>query len=203
MTKLPFCHLNLRRNPFGELSPEERIPLAVVEIEQALEHLRQPRSSVQIIGQKGNGKTTHLLAIAQHFPDSVYVHIPEGQRCLIPVDGEPLLIDEAQRLTQWQRWQILCSERRLILGTHQDFANALSWSKRPVLTLAANRLTDAACICRIVNARILSARRTSGPIPSITETTAAELYAQFGSDLRSIEHSLYQIFQQLTDIRDV
>ena len=139
MTTLPFCHLNLRRNPFGELMPDERIPLAIVEIQPALDHLTLPRSSVQIVGEKGNGKTTHLLAIARHFPESVYVHIPEGQRCVIPVDGEPLLIDEAQRLTLRQRWQILCSGRRLILGTHQDFANALRRAKRPVLTLAANR----------------------------------------------------------------
>lgn len=203
MTALPFAHLNLRRNPFGELTREERTQLAVVEIQEALEHLTRPRASVQIVGEKGYGKTTHLLAIAGHFPDCSYVHIPEGQRCVIPASGDPLLIDEAQRLTLPQRWHLLRSGRRLILGTHEDFAKALSRARRPVLTLAADRFTDAARVHRILNARIQSVRRDPGPTPSITEATASRLFAQFGSDLRSIEHSLYYVFQQLRDIRDV
>ena len=203
MTSLPFAHLNLRRNPFGELARDERTQLAVVEIQEALEHLTQPRSSVQFVGEKGYGKTTHLLAIARHFPDCAYVHIPEGQRCTIPADGEPLLIDEAQRLTLYQRWSVLRSGRRLILGTHQDLAQALGRARRPVLTLAADRLTDAARVHTILNTRIQFARRAAGPTPSITEATASRLFAQFGSDLRSIEHSLYHVFQQLREIRDV
>ena len=203
MTVLAFAHVNLRRNPFGELTRDERTQLAVVEIHEALEHLTLPRSSVQIVGEKGHGKTTHLLAIASHFSDSSYVHIPEGQRCVIPTDGEPLLIDEAQRLTLHQRWRLLRSSRRLILGTHVDLAQGLSRAGRPVLTLEANRLTDADRVHTILNARIQFVRRAPGPIPSITKATASRLFAQFGSDLRSIEHSLYHDFQQLRDLRDV
>jgi hypothetical protein len=203
VASLPFAHLNLRRNPFGELTRDERTQLAVVEIQEALAHLTQPRASVQFVGEKGFGKTTHLLAIARHFPESAYVHIPEGQSCVIPDHGEPLLIDEAQRLTRTQRWSLLRSERRLVLGTHQDFAKALSRAKRPVLTLAADRLTDAARVCTILNSRIQFARRDAGPIPSVTEETASRLLARFGSDVRSIEHSLYHVFQELGEIRDV
>lgn len=203
MTVLPFAHLNLRRNPFGELTVDERTNLAEVEVESALHHLKLPRSVVQIVGGKGYGKTTHLLALAGHFPGCAYVHIAEGHRGVIPVSGEPLLIDEAQRLTFDQRWLVMRSDRRLILGTHHDFENALSRARRPVLTLAADRLTEDARIFRILNARIQSARREAGPIPSITQDTASRLHAQFGSDLRSMEHSLYQVFQELRDIRDV
>ena len=203
VTALPFAYLNLRRNPFGELTREERTQLAVVEIQEALEHLTLPRSCVQVVGEKGYGKTTHLLAIAGHFPDSSYIHIPEGERCVIPSGGNPLLIDEAQRLTRLQRWSVLRSGRRLVLGTHEDFAKGLDRAKRPVLTLAADRLTDAARVFRILNARIQLARRASGPIPSISESTVIQLLARFGSDLRSIEHSLYHVFQQLGEIRDV
>jgi len=203
VTALPFAHLNLRRNPFGELTRDERTQLAVVEIQQALEHLTLPRSCVQIVGEKGYGKTTHLLAIAGHFPDSSYVHIPEGERGVIPAGGGPLLIDEAQRLTIHQRWHVLRSDRRLILGTHEDFAKPLGRAKRPVLTLAADRLTDAARVFQIVNARIQSVQRSPGPIPSISESTVTQLLTRYGSDLRSIEHSLYHVFQQLGEIRDV
>lgn len=203
MTALPFLHLNLRQNPFGELTREQRAQLAFVEIRPILEHLSLPRASVQIVGEKGYGKTTHLLAIAQQFPRSCYVHIPEGQSGIVPAIGDPVLIDEAQRLGLVQRWKLFRSNRCLILGTHQDYAKTLARANRPVLTLAADRLTDAACVFRILNARIQSVRRTPGPVPAITEATSSHLFARFGPDLRRIEQSLYHVFQQLMDIQDV
>jgi hypothetical protein len=178
--------------------------MAFVDIAQAIEHLKEsPRAAVQFVGGKGYGKTTHLLALSLYFPASHYLYLPEGERCAIPSNGDPILIDEAQRLTRLQRWTLFRSDRRLIFGTHVDDSAALRRAGRPVLTLAADRLTDAARVHKILNFRIQTFRRTAGPIPSITNATASELHTQFGSDLRSIEQSLYQLFQQLPDIRDV
>ena len=87
MSGLPFSHLNLRRNPFGELTAAERTRLAIVEFDAALQHLKSPRSVVQVVGEKGYGKTTHLLALAAQFSEHAYVHIPEGQRATIPTKG--------------------------------------------------------------------------------------------------------------------
>lgn len=158
---------------------------------------------MQIIGEKGFGKTTHLLLLATHLIGNAYVHIPEGQRVAIPAMGEPLLIDEAQRLTMMQRWQSFRSHRRLVLGTHTDFEVQLRRAGRRVLTIAADRFTNASHVHKVLNARIEFARRVTGPIPSITIKTAAELCRQFGSDIRSMEHAMYHIFQQLRNIRDV
>lgn len=203
MPPLPFSHLNLRRNPFGEFTAEERTALAIVETGPALQHLTQPRAAVQFVGEKGYGKTTHLLVLATLFEHGTYVHIPEGQRVLVPSTGDPLLIDEAQRLTRLQRWLIFQSQRRLILGTHEDFEQRLRRANRPVLTIAADRFTNEVRVHTLLNARIQSARRTEGPIPSVTLRTASRLFTQFGSDIRSIEHSMYQTFQLLRDIQDV
>jgi hypothetical protein len=203
LTTLPFSHLNLRRNPFGELTAHERTALAIVEVRTALRHLTLSRSAVQIVGEKGFGKTTHLLALATHFANSAYVHIPEGERATIPAIGEPLLIDEAQRLTLLQRWQIFRSERRLILGTHTDFESALCSAGRSALTIAANQFTNESRVHTLLNARVQSARRADGPLPSITMHTASGLFAEFGSDIRSIEQSMYHTFQQLRNIQDV
>ena len=203
MTPLPFSHLNLRRNPFGELTAEERTALAIVEIGPALQHLTQPRAAVQFIGEKGYGKTTHLLVLATQFGHGTYIHIPEEQRVSVPSTGDPLLIDEAQRLTRIQRWLIFRSRRRLILGTHEDFELPLCRAGRPVLTIAADRFTNEVRVHTLLNARIRSARRSAGLIPSVTLRTASKLFTQFGSDIRSIEHSMYQTFQLLRDIQDV
>ena len=202
-SSLPYAHLNLRKNPFGELTRDERTQLAIVEIEDAVKHLALPRSAVQFVGEKGYGKTTHLLAISARFPHCVYLYIPEGQRCVIPRSGEPLFIDEAQRLTWYQRWQVLRSDRRVVFGTHVDYSRGLCRAGRPVLSLSADRQTDVNRVLRILNARIDSARRNPGPIPSITESTVEELLFRHGSDIRSIESSLYRVFQELREIRDV
>jgi hypothetical protein len=204
---LPFAHLNLRRNPFGEFSSEERTQLAVVDLDAALHHLAQAAESkrpvVQFVGEKGFGKTTHLLAIAARFPQSAYLHIPEGESARIPVDGEPLLVDEAQRLTFWQRIRLFRSDRSLVLGTHRDFTCQLLRAGRSVLTLAADRQTNADQVSAILNARILAVRRDDAPTPCITAATAHRLFLQFGSDIRSMQHSLYEVFQQLRSIQDV
>jgi len=207
LSPLPFAHLNLRRNPFGEFSKEERTQLALVDLNAAIQHLEQQteihRPVVQFVGEKGFGKTTHLLAIAARFARSAYVHIPEGERVRIPDDGEPLLIDEAQRLTFWQQIRLFRSDRPLVLGTHRDFTRQLHRAGRSVLTLAADRHTNANHVASIANARILAVRRTDGPTPRVTAATANLLYLQFGSDIRSMQHSLYEIFQQLRSIQDV
>jgi flagellar biosynthesis GTPase FlhF len=75
---LPFFHLNLRRNPFGELTVAERTRLAMVECAVALQHLKSPRSVIQVVGERGFGKTTHLLALAAQYEKSTYVHIRKG-----------------------------------------------------------------------------------------------------------------------------
>ena len=207
MASLPFEHLNLRRNPFGELSAEERTQLAIVELKAALDHLQssyQKRPPVlQVIGEKGFGKTTHLLSIATHFPSASYIHIPEGEYANIPVDGEPLLIDEAQRLTLWQRLWLFRSRRTLILGTHRDFTLHLKRAGRAVLTLDAARHTTPERVEQILNDRIKSVRRSSDSIPVVTSATAETLFALYGHDLRSMQHHLYDVFQNLGSVQDV
>ncbi|MFO1001948.1 MAG: hypothetical protein U0936_16555 [Planctomycetaceae bacterium] len=207
MASVPFDHLNLRRNPFGEFSVEERTELAIVELETALDHLKSFSTklppALQVIGEKGFGKTTHLLAIAKYFPDAVHLYIPEGEHPKIPDVGEPLLIDEAQRLTLWQRLWLFRSRRTLVLGTHRDFTQHLKWAGRSVLTLEAARHTTPERIEQILNDRIKSVRRNSKPIPVITRATVEKLFALYGNDLRSMQHELYDVIQNLGSVQDV
>ena len=208
MNALPFAHLNLRRNPFGEFSAEERAQLAVVDLSSAIAHLNEHAadgrgSVVQVLGEKGFGKTTHLLAMSARYPDSSYVYIAEGERAKIPETGEPLLIDEAQRLTGLQRTRLFLSTRTLILGTHRDFSGQLRRHGRSVLSLTANRHTCPERIWQILNQRIEFVRRGAGAIPTVSMRTVQLLFAEFGSDLRSMQHSLYDRFQTLEGVQDV
>lgn len=196
--RLPYAHLNLRRNPFGELTIDDWVILADVEIDDAVAALSQSRTAIQYIGKKGHGKTTHLLAINSQFPNASYLHIPDGQRRKVPT-GSPILIDEAQRLTVWQRWRLFCSSIPLVLGTHRDFRTELVRAGRQVTTIEVAHQTDAARLHRLLNARIAAVRRGPGILPSISPDTTNALLNRLGPNVRAIVHALYSEFQILSE----
>jgi hypothetical protein len=198
---LPYAHLNLRRNPFGEFSEDERTALALVDVDAVIVRLNDPRYVVQFIGEKGYGKTTHLLAIRSQLAGAGYVHIPEGERAPIPA-GCPILIDEAQRLTHWQQFQLFRSNTPLVLGTHRDFQRKLRRSGRVVETIEVEQGTDTERLHRLLNARIEWVRRGDGQVPSITTATADNLRKEYGPNIRGMLHRLYTAFQNLNEIAD-
>ena len=203
---LPFGHLNLRANPFGELEPWERAAIAVVETEPFVDCLTRSGRAVQFMGDPGRGKTTHLLAIMAHFPEAAYVHIPEGRKPRIP-QGNPLFIDEVQRLSPCHRRRIYRRANRrgvpLAMGSHLDVSGELARAGFEVKTvLVADRL-DAPRLCEMLNRRIEWVRRDAGQVPEITIRTARSMMARHGDNVRAIEGHLYELFQGLGKIRGV
>ena len=199
---LSFAHLNLRQNPFGELSRQERPALAVVDVEDVVERLNSPGYAAQFVGPKGSGKTTHLLAIQDKFPHAGYVHIPEGERRPIP-DGCPLIVDEAQRLTRLQRFRLFGQRVPLVLGTHEDFERALRRAGRDVETLSVAGRVNPDRLHVLINLRIAWFRRGPGPVPRVSLATAEVLLTRCGSDLRAVEGLLYDRFQEMREVGNV
>ena len=199
---LPYVHLNLRRNPFGEFSQDESAALADVEIDPIVDRLVDRAFAVQFVGEKGYGKTTHLLALGARFPEAAYLHIAEGEHGQIPL-GCPLLIDEAQRLSRWQRRKVFRSQVPLVLGTHHDFWKELTKAGRRVETIHVAQGTGRDRLHRLLGARIEWVRRHNGPVPSISRATTSRLITKFGPNIRGILHDLYGTFQELTQIREV
>jgi hypothetical protein len=199
---LPYAHLNLRYNPFGELPQDVRAHLAVVDVEPLLKQLVQPNGAVQLIGEMGRGKTTHLLAIKQQLANSAYVYIDEGTHSAIP-KGNPLLIDEADRLSWLERRAAFRRGVPLAIGTHTDMTRHLKRYGYQVLSIEVGRVCDAQLILSCAEKRISFARRYPGSVPRLTIATASRLVQRFGSDIRTIEDHLYDVFQDLQEIRDV
>lgn len=202
MLTLPYAHLNLRQNPFGHVDLAERDELAVVDIGAVVERLASPRYAVQFVGDRGSGKTTHLLAVADRFPGAAYVHFAEGQRPPIPV-GSPLLIDECQRVPRRDRREALRRGVPLVLATHRDFSRELRSAGYDVETVEVARWTTPERLCELLNRRIQRVRRGDGPVPSVSLGTAGQLLSRFGPNVRAIETHLYDVFHELDDIRDV
>ena len=88
---LPWAWCNLRRNPFGELTRQERIELAVVDVGSIIDRVKTPRSAVQLIGDCGRGKTTRMLACGHRLAEAAYVYLPEDQPC--PAIPEGAMLD--------------------------------------------------------------------------------------------------------------
>ncbi|MHC5111370.1 MAG: hypothetical protein ACYTHJ_16000 [Planctomycetota bacterium] len=200
--EVSFAHLNLRFNPFGELPLEDRPSTAIVDVSTILNLLKRPRAAVQFVGDKGYGKTTHLLVIRALLPKSSYVHIPEGEtRRVSP--GNPTIVDEAQRLTRWQRFRLFRGNRPMVLGTHVDFHDELGRAGRDVETIPVHSTMSARRLHALLSRRIQWARRSPGPVPQIAPATSQRLLAEFGPNVRAIERWLYHHFQSLQEIGNV
>jgi hypothetical protein len=196
---LPFVHLNLRCNPFGELTPAQRARMAIVESDSYLSFLKQKRAALVFVGHRGRGKTTHLLALQSHFPKAPYVYLPEdGPRPKVPFKEPVLFLDESQRLSWWSRARLFSGPGTLIIGTHCDEEKALRRARRPVQVIPITGLNRAR-LRSIVDRRINWSRRSRNPVPSFSEADLNILIEHFGDNLRAIEFYLYEVFQGLID----
>lgn len=196
MLALPFVHLNLRYNPFGELDAGARARIAVVE------PLAVARGEIlQLLGEAGRGKTTHLLALAHVLPGSVYEYVPEGE-CRFRARSFPpqgYLLDEAQRVRpRLLRW-LFARAPRLFIASHADLSGL---SSRPVRTVRVGGLGQAK-LDAILRARIEAARRGPGPVPRVGAEAQQRLLDRFGDDLRAMQSHLYDLFQRLEGPIDV
>ena len=192
----PFAWCNLRRNPFGELTREERAELAVVDVQGIADQVRGDWNAVQFIGDCGRGKTTRLLSLAQMLPDSSYVYLPEDGPCPSIGVGRPTLVDEAQRLPRRVRKRIFAAGLPLVLATHRDFSRPLRRAGYGVTTQHIGGHNTPELIARLLNRRIEASRRdTLRTAPRVSSDDAHWLHAKFGSDIRAIESYLYDIVQ--------
>jgi hypothetical protein len=193
----PYSHYNLRRNPFGELTRDERADLAVVEgLDDWLRALTNERAAIQFVGDCGFGKTTHLLAIEKRLPGAAYVYYPEtGHRPSLPC-VRPVLVDEADRMGWWQHARLLRGGGPIVIGTHMDYSWRLRLAGFHVLNVNVELPPKPCLLAKILNRRIEASRLVETlPVPLVDAGFAEQLQRRFDSNLRRIEHFLYERFQ--------
>jgi len=200
--KLPYAHLNLRKNPFGEMDLSERLEIAISDYEGLTDQLQEPGVAVQFIGGKGTGKTSNLLALKRSFPEAPYVYIGEGESPTIP-RGTLLFLDEAQRLSRLRRTRLFKRNRSFVIGTHIDLAGFLRAAGLEVQTIYPEQRLCQEKLEILFHRRIMHVRRSPGPVPRIRGQTIRDLMGKYGVDIRSMEDDLYERFQSLGGIQDV
>lgn len=179
------------------------------------------RRMLQIIGPCGHGKSTHLLAIENalaKLQPVQYVYFPEdGAQPPLP-HVRPLLVDEAQRMNRTRLRTLLRGDGPLALGTHCDMELRFRRAGFAVKTINLDQPITPQRLQSMLNARVLAsrmqpsvtiARRHSAncagsgrtiscvdfhPLCLTLEQVVA-LQQRFGSNIRLIEHHLYEAFQ--------
>jgi hypothetical protein len=200
--QLAFSHLNLCRNPFGELDLPERQGIAVTHATDFVDSLALPGFALQFIGDKGRGKTSNLLALRRCFPSAPYVHIGEGETPGIP-RGIPLFIDEAQRLPWRMRKTLFMRKTSFVLATHRNLGRELRRAGFSVHTLHPGRALTPDDLADMFHRRIEHVRRGPGPVPAIRNRTVRELMTRYGDDVRRMEGDLYERFQSMERMTNV
>ncbi len=198
---LPFAHLNLRFNPFGELEPQTRAELAVVSLEELPRQLQQQRVAVEFVGPHGHGKSTHLLALHALFAEAPYLKLHPDS--ILDIADVPLLfVDSIEHLPRRRRRRLYRRTKTLALTTHDSLQAELQSAGYTVCTRIIDS-TGASTITELVRRRIEHARRSPGPVPDVDAASIGRLKSRFGSDIRAIENYLYDIFQTLDRPRHV
>ena len=199
----PFSHLNLRRNPFGQVPLDERPQLAVVDVEKRIQQV-QSGTVVEFVGASGRGKSTHLRVMAERMPEAAYVHVHEDRPPPEMPDCAVLCVDEAQFLPPRRRRALYRSDANLALGTHTSLADEVAATGRAVDTVSLDeRGTDADLVRQIIQKRLEWARRGDGDVPTLSDDAVAWLLDQYRDNLRAMEHHLYAVFQRLDRVRTI
>jgi chromosomal replication initiation ATPase DnaA len=156
---------------------------------------------LQILGDKGHGKTTTLLALTERFKQQgrrvTYEHLEvEADHFTTALEGlDGFVLDEAQRLTAGERQRLLrAGLGRLVLAGHEDLTPLFTKFNLALTTVRFDTTT-------LAHLRAVVARRLeffAMPEANGWVTVSAEaltyLYKTFGADVRRSEQALYEAF---------
>ncbi len=200
----PFHALGFQCNPFRAVTDSEWIDLAILpdSIPADFVHL-------QLLGDRGHGKTTALLALAARFSRSAYEHLEvEQDHFTTLLDGlDIFFLDEAQRLNPRERGRFFSTMAqtglRAALGSHEDFSLSFADRGWPLTTI---HLDKAPCshVDAVIRRRLsYFALNPNRPHATLAPEAIAYLHQTFGADLRMIENVLYEVFEELREIGEI
>ena len=200
MTGLSFAHVNLRHNPFGSLDRETWVACAVVDVEALLAAVR-PGVVVQLLGDHGRDKTTHLLALEARLAGATYVRPLTDRDAAWPACAV-LLLDEADSLWPWRRFQAFRHAPAVVAATHRDLSPEIRVAGRRPHVVRIGGVNEPRLLVALER-RIERARRGQGPVPRVGPEAVRTLVQRHGDDWRAIEDVLYDRFSRLERVGDV
>ena len=203
----PLQKLGLKKNPFGVLSIEESVavtvPLPAIDavIKEGFEHL-------QIIGERGRGKSTTLHWLCQYFQEQgqsiSYERLPRWQfNYHSDVSGlNCFALDEAQRLFILNQHRLFkkMQGKCLIIGTHISWERAFRRYGQEVTTVYIGDQTNRDQIQHILDKRLMVFATRKGVMIYFDDSAIDYLWDRWRDNLRGMEYFLYHVIQKRRDI---
>ena len=179
--------LHLRCNPFGELLPEERARVAVGDFEGLARVLAQPGTAIQLRGDCGRGKSSHLFGLRRALPTAQYARVDHGDG---PSRGGIYLMDEADHFGVLRRWWYLRRATSVAVATHACMAGFLRRCGYRVVDVPVGAASPERVLA-MAERRIALAWTGEGEPIRVSPAHAEALVQAHGDDLRAIEDALY------------
>ncbi|HEX9886529.1 MAG TPA: hypothetical protein VGA70_08580 [Longimicrobiales bacterium] len=208
---LPYAHLNLRRNPFGQAPPEAVRRLAVVDPTPAVTEVRERLArgtptpwALQLVGPSGCGKSTRLRLLETLLPGAATLAWTPGWTPAWTPGGWPpappgrlLLLDDVHMMGHLRLRRVLRGRVAVVLASHVDRSAGLRRCGFETRTVSvADRITPTR-LEAILDRRVEWARRGEGPTPRVATGAIRDLLARHGHDVRAILRELYAWVQSL------
>lgn len=199
----PFHKLGLRKNPFGALTPDEWV--AVTVLPQVIHDiLATDFDHLQIIGERGRGKSTTLRWLCHHFESqgqlTAYERLPRWQfnyhSNISNLDC--FALDEAQRLFILNQRRLFheTQGKRLIIGTHVGWERAFRFYDQQLTTIHIADHTTRNHIQQVLQKR-LQVFSLDGDVHIYFNDSAIDyLWEQWRDNLRGMEWFLYHVIQK-------
>lgn len=204
----PFEHLNLRRNPFGDISDVvDPVELVVGPLDEWVEWVRTSGHMLSFFGPRGCGKSTRLRAsyekVAAETDATVrLVHVEDDGPIEWP-SADVLMVDEAQfvRRSEWRRLETEPPKSLAVASLERlpGIARRFGLERRTV----DGGIEDVSRLREAVAGRMDALRRDDGAIPTVTDGVCEWLVAEYGPDLRACVSHLYAVVQRLETVRSI
>ncbi len=170
----PYHRLGLHRNPFIAPDNLEIPPQRWFDFGFSQPPSLQKRLFWQVIGEKGAGKTSHLLHWQRQTGGTYYYCQPGWKKYSLPPVDAIAYWDEANRIPLFllltSLWQARCLNATIVVATHDDLSQIASLCGLMVKTITLNTL----CTDNLLEwaKKLIEAERLSPLIPINLQLTA-------------------------------
>jgi len=203
----PFHKLGLTKNPFGALTPDEWVAVTVPPPE-LLHILETGFDHLQIIGERGRGKSTTLMWLCHYLrtprTHTAYERLPRWhfnyQTDVSNVDV--FALDEAQRLFVLNQIQLFrdMQGKQLIIGTHISWKRAFRLRGLKLTTVHIADHTNRDHVRHILDKRLAVMATEQGAQIYFDESAIDYLWGKWRDNLRGMEWFLYHCLQKRQEI---
>lgn len=202
----PFHKLGLTKNPFGALTQSEWVAVTVPPPE-LLSILKTGFDHLQVIGERGRGKSTTLLWLCDDLnaqgKQTAYERLPRWHfNYHTPTNNvDVFALDEAQRLFFLNQHRLFreMQGRQLIIGTHISWKRAFGRYGWNLTTVHIANHTTRDLIQQILDKRLDYFSTENGAQVYFDATAIDYLWDTWRDNLRGMEWFLYHCLQKRHD----